>query len=374
MARQNLLLKGMKVEDVFTEITKAGVTESDAAALVGSWLFENVGRARRTFNYGKAFAAEEADCAPTFARSFQHSDWIDGESVVQAEETVGEAGFNVRFHNIETDFDALSADVAKLFTCLADMRRDLSVLLDEIRAELNRLNADVHAGTRPGRRPPFEGEVEVEPPFRFDYVDTMKFLDQYVQVFKTDKGMMMVPAIEQIKVNPGADPRIMRAAKLGRFMEEDPRVRERFPQEVTKAEFLKTFGRRELDDGQLVRDVVRILPDDTRFASLDAMLDDVAMREAAALRTSDTGDASLVGAFGLDVDVKSVSDAPIERYAAIPPAARTALVTAGIRTMGELAKADPATLAKVFQREAVAADKNDAAEWTAGARALVFTR
>jgi hypothetical protein len=123
-----------------------------------------------------------------------------------------------------------------------------------------------------------------------------------------------------------------------------------------------------------VRDVVRILPEGTRFPTLDAMLDDVATREAAALRTSETGDASLIGAFGLDVDVKAVSDAPIERYATIPPAARSALVTAGIRTMGELAKASPGDLAKVFQREAIAADKNDAAEWTAGARALVFTR
>jgi hypothetical protein len=373
MAKSNLMFNGMKVEDVFTQITKAGVTEHEAAILVGSWIYENVGRARRTFNYATPFAAEEAVCAPTFARSFQHSDWIDGESVVQAEETVGEAGFNTRFHNIENDLDGLSADVARLFTCLADMRRDLRALLDEIRAELNRLNADVHTRPRPGR-PQFEGELEVEPPFRFDYVDTMKFLDKYVQVFKTDKGMVMVPAIEQIKVNPGADPRIMRAAKLGRFMEEDPRVRERFPQEVSKAEFLKMFGRRELDDGQLVRDLVRILPEGTRYPTLDAMLEDVAAREAAALRTSDAGDASLISAFGLDVDVKAVTDAPIERFATIPPAARAALVTAGIRTMGELAKASPADLARVFQKEAIAADKNDAAEWTAGAKALVFTR
>jgi hypothetical protein len=380
MATGNLLLKGMKVEDVYSEITKAGVSEYEAATIVGAWIYENIGRSKRTFNYITAFPAVEAACQPAFNRSFQHADWIDGESVVQAEQTVGEEGFNVRFHSIEDDLDAVAADVAKAFACVAEMRADLRAVLDEIRAELNRLNADVHEcchGPRGPRVtiPEFEGEIEINPDIHFEYVDTMKFLDKYVQVFKTPKGgLVMVPAIEQIKVNPGADPRVQRTAKLGRFIVENPRVQQRFPREVSKAEFVRTFGREEVADGQFVRDVVGILPDGGRYESLGGMLQDVATREAAALRTSDMGETTIVSAFGLDVDVKTVADAPVERFATIPPAARAAMSNAGINTMGELAKADANELAGVFEREGVAADANDAAEWAAGALALVATR
>jgi hypothetical protein len=377
MVAPNLLFKGMRVEDVYTNITRAGVSEAEAATIVGSWIYENIGRSRRTFNYATAFPAEDAACAPTFNRSFQHQDWIDGESVVQAEETVGEEGFNVRFHHIEEDLDAVGADVAQLFGCLAAMRRDLRVLLDEIRTEVNRINADIHTCCNEPRRPRFpifDFDTAVRPEIDFEYVDTMKFLDKYVQVFKSDKGLFMLPAIEQITVHPAADPRIQRAAKLGRFIEEDARVREAFPGGLTKDAFLERFGREELADGRRVRQLVDVLPPGAEYGSVDAMLDDVATREAAALRTSDTGDASIVAAFGVGVDVGNVADAPVERFATIPEAARTALVTAGITTMGELAKAEPRRVAVLLEREGVAAGVGDAAEWVAGAKALQATR
>jgi hypothetical protein len=261
---------------------------------------------------------------------------------------------------------------------MAEMRADLRALLDEIRTEINHINSDVFdccGRTRPFpvAQPPVGG-LATNPAFDFQYVDTMKFLDKYVQVFKSDSGIVMLPAVEQIQVNPGADPRIARAAKLGRYFASNPTVRKRFPQAVSKAELVKVFGRDELDDGRTVADLVAILPDQGEFPSLDAMLGDVATREAAALRTSEMGTASIVSAFGLDVDVTTVADAPVERFATIPPAARTALTVAGIDTMGKLVKAGPEKVASVFREENIAADANDAAEWVAGAMALVQTR
>ncbi|GAB2687002.1 hypothetical protein [Nocardia thraciensis] len=44
----------------------------------------------------------------SFTPRFAHKDWIDNQSLVQA---AGDDGFNVRFHNIETDFVALAAVV-----------------------------------------------------------------------------------------------------------------------------------------------------------------------------------------------------------------------------------------------------------------------
>jgi len=50
----------------------------------------------------------------------------------------------------------------------------------------------------------------------------------------------------------------------------------------------------------------------------------------------------------------------------IPAAAKTALV-------GDLASADPRQLMEIFERDNIAAGIGDAAEWTAGAKALTFT-
>jgi hypothetical protein len=48
----------------------------------------------------------ETDMADiTYARTFQHEDWVDNEDVVQAS---GEKGFNQKFHAIEGEFDKLA--------------------------------------------------------------------------------------------------------------------------------------------------------------------------------------------------------------------------------------------------------------------------
>lgn len=46
-----------------------------------------------------------------YARTFTHADWIDNEDVVQAE---GENGFNVRFHALEDELDAVSAAIGTI--------------------------------------------------------------------------------------------------------------------------------------------------------------------------------------------------------------------------------------------------------------------
>ncbi|WP_404385396.1 hypothetical protein [Caenispirillum salinarum] len=107
-------------------------------------LKEKVGKSKRVFRYGETFSAEGAGCSPSFVRTFAHTDWIDGESVVQAETSTIEEGFNSRFHKIEDDLDGLADDVSKSFGCLADLRAELAERLDEVRQEINRVNADLH--------------------------------------------------------------------------------------------------------------------------------------------------------------------------------------------------------------------------------------
>lgn len=47
----------------------------------------------------------------TYARSFQHQDWIDNEDIVQAG---GERGFNPEFHALEAEFDKIGGVVGQL--------------------------------------------------------------------------------------------------------------------------------------------------------------------------------------------------------------------------------------------------------------------
>jgi hypothetical protein len=138
MARDELDIEGIDVNTFFTKVTAAGVSSVEAKSLIANLLVRD--RLPRRFHYATPFPAEDPACTPAFDRTFRHVDWVDGESVVQAEETTGEDGFNKRFHRIESDLDALGADVALTFACMAGMRRNLRSLLDEIRVEVDRLN------------------------------------------------------------------------------------------------------------------------------------------------------------------------------------------------------------------------------------------
>src|SRR5687768_6954850 len=82
-------------------------------------IFETYGRSKRRFSYSESFAESAPACVSDFTRGLQHQDWIDGESVVQAGQTAAEQGFNLRFHQIEDDLDALGANVDKAFECMA---------------------------------------------------------------------------------------------------------------------------------------------------------------------------------------------------------------------------------------------------------------
>lgn len=120
------------------------LTEVEINTMIYGILGESLGKTKRVFSYGKTFADDAPGCVSTFARGFAHVDWIDGESVVQAEENSIEEGFNLRFHKIEADTDALARNLVKAFDCVADMRKELANRLSELRSEINRINADVY--------------------------------------------------------------------------------------------------------------------------------------------------------------------------------------------------------------------------------------
>lgn len=140
-----LIADNLSFAEAFKILEEKNLNQVEINSLIWGVLGETLGKSKRVFNFSKAFAAAEPACVASFARSFVHEDWIDGESVVQAGHSSIEEGFNSRFHKIEDDLDALAADVVTAMGCVGDMRQELAARLSEIRTEINRINGDVHA-------------------------------------------------------------------------------------------------------------------------------------------------------------------------------------------------------------------------------------
>jgi len=370
MALESLIPGTATVEEVFAEITKTGVSKADAATLVGNWIVDNAGLRPHVFNYQTDFPGTDPDCASQFTRSFLHQDWVDGEDVVQAEQTTGEDGFNLRFRRIETDLDSIGRDLAEAFLCLAEQRAALRSLLDEIRTELNRINAAI--GPPRPTFPPVVTGVGGGKPATFAGATT--FFGKNVNVFETDQGTLLLPAVSGLNVSASDSARVNRVAEFASFLT-DPRVTEFFSSQkrVSRDEFVAQFGDVRLDNGDTVRDVLDILPANARFASAKTMLDGLATREGAALRTSPGEADSIAQSLNLAGDVK-VADAPVDRLDLIPSAGRIALAGAGVTSLGALASHDPGTLLRSLHARGVDATASEVAGWIGAAKTLVGVR
>ncbi|MFG1882642.1 hypothetical protein [Micromonospora sp. NPDC049102] len=363
---------GVTVSELYEAFTRNGIPASDASVLVSSWIYENVGTAKRVFTYAESFPAVEPGCAPPpFARTFAHTDWVDGEDVVQAGQTPGEQGFNERFHRIEHDLDHLGTDLAKAFSCMAAMRVSLRRLLDEIRAEINRLHSTVHENKIvPGpytfeQIPNYIGALDFG-----KYMGTTMFMDKKVSIWQTKAGTIVLPAVETLGVDVVAGPKVRGAAYLDRYAVEHPDVRQRFPREVKVVEFLRSFGEEEVADGRTIRDVLKVLPADSSYPSLDALVAEVSEREAAIVRTTSGAQSAVSAALGIDAALENVADADIAMLAGVPTKARAALTRAGISTLGKLAETSTERVVGIMKEAGVRADVGDAAEWTGYARTL----
>jgi hypothetical protein len=56
----------------------------------------------------------------SYTRKFAHTDWIDGESIVQAS---GDNGVNVRFHGCEQEFDTISTTFGAVNTAIKNVQQ-----------------------------------------------------------------------------------------------------------------------------------------------------------------------------------------------------------------------------------------------------------
>jgi len=368
---QDLTFGGVSVGEMYQKLIESGVQRSDAAVIASSWIFENIAGTQRTFSYAQAFPASDAGCAiPPFRRTFEHRDWYDGQSVVQAEETPDEAGFNLRFHQIEADLDSLGGDVATLVTCLAAMRSSLRKLLDEIRAELNRLNADVH-----GRRPKGTSTTGKSPYYTMidqtKYLGTQKFMDKDVYVYETPTGTLMLPIVENIGAEVLTSRHLRAAAMVKRYVIEHEDVREKFSDKVSVDEFVDVYGDAVLADGRAMREVLKVVPARSEYEDVDALLTDISEREAAIVRTTTGGVDAVSAALGLgETEVADIGAAEVTRLTTVPPQALEALRKGGVETIEALATTPADKLVTVLAKSDYKVSAGQAAEWSAFAETI----
>jgi hypothetical protein len=370
---EELTIENMKAQDVYENITKAGVSASDASVFVGDWLVKTHGGNQRVFDYKTAFATTEPDCTAHFTRTFDHADWVDGESVVQAGQTVGEDGFNLRLHHIEADLDSLGDDVRKAFECLAEMRTALASVLAEIKTELNRINADVFVlmsksgGTGGGG---LGGTVKTG-----TFLGAQKFFDKNVMVWETDQGIMMLPGIAPVGGDPVINPRIDRAVALSKLLAAHPEVGQAITGGMTKEQIIAQFGTLSLAGDPPMSELIDIVPADARFTDAAALNETVTEREAAAARTSGLADAVLAANFAaLGATLDKVADVGIDATVSIPEATRTGLLAAGIATVGALAAASPDEVRNKLAAQGVDVNAPTAAGLVTQAKALSLIR
>jgi hypothetical protein len=355
------------------ERVSSAASEREAYAVLGQYFTDfSLAVSRPPFNYKTSFPKSAPACAAKFGRTFAHSDWRDGEDLVQAEQTVGEKRFNVRFHQIERDFDSVKVDLEQAFMCLTAMRESLFELLAEIRTEINFINTDVNKLESCCRD---KGTLTIDVPNIVDtsgYRGTIKYLGRPMNVFLTEKGLTLVPQVAPIDGGEG-DPRIKRVADLGKVLETSRKVKGAFRAgPLTKERLVKDFGDVETEGGDKLRDILDILPSRGTYSNPASLVKAVAEREAAAIRTSGYAEEVLASTLGDHDGAKAISEVAIDEFALVPDNVRAALIASGVDTVGKLAKGDLADIKAKVESEGVGASRADAAEWVAAARTVAL--
>lgn len=345
--------------------TLEGLNKVDRARVAGEWLVEASKHVKRTFAYGQAFPKTEVGCVSKFARTLDHKDWTDGQDLVQAEESATEEGFNLRFHRIEDDLDALGTDVKMVFGCVAAMRSNLADRLEEIRLELNRINADLAECCTD--EPQLVQTANIGDIYAGGkVVGFTNYFGHQVMVVNTSGGLVIVP-----RPGPTPDPaRIRNVRNMASVLYSDARINKVLSGgEITKKQFVERFGRVQLSDDVTLEDVLSILPDETTFTGAQELIKLVAERNAAAIRSGGASGEVIATTLGLE-DVEHTATAEISRFETVPAGLRTSLAEVGIRTVGDLAGQDPTALAGQLTKAGVKVGEAEAAGWVAAAQTV----
>jgi hypothetical protein len=326
---------GALVDQLLTK----GVSKYDAARLVNNLVAVNLGQSPRHFTFSSPLPTTDSPaCAPTFNRTFSHQDWIDGESVVQASESADDKGFNWRFNALATDLDGLHADTAQLFSCLSSLRQALVQALQDVAAELNRLDSDV-AGV--------STKVPPQTPWNVNVADAPQFLGvreldgNKVTMWKTAGNVMVLPGVDTVALQDTVAQRLATGGLVSSYAASNQQFGADLAAGLPVKELIAKYGSNQLSDGRTVAQALAVLPQDSTYANPQAIVDAVNTQEQAFLRTT-VGSVDAVGAvIGVTSTGAPLADvSPVGIAGAIagaPANLATALTQAGLTTVADVA-------------------------------------
>jgi len=369
-----------QVNDIIKAILNREISKSDAAALAVDWVRERTKKKKRTFNYATAFPEADTACGSKFTRIFEHQDWVDGESIVQAEKTSAERGFNERFHDIETDIDHVFSEIGKAFACLADMRDRLYHTLNEIRTEINQINSDIFEYCIE-QKPSYSGPSLVGPNVMDigKLVGVTKFQDKDYIVYDVGGRIEMYPTVSSSGITGGLglttdDIRVTGAGDLARILQDDEEIQRYFKgRKITKKAMVEKFGGRTVREGVTIAAVVGSLLDNVVYKSMDKLVDAVAEQGASSVRKAGESE-RIEEQFGVNVDVKSIADAPVSRMAGITADINKSLVSGGLDTIGKVAAAGSRKVKQVLGKLGRDVSDGEVSAILANARTLTKIR
>jgi hypothetical protein len=351
-------------ESAINAITRKGIPVSEANLILDDWL----SGAQLDFAYKTPFPASDPHCKSNFQRSFHHTDWIDGTSIVQAGETTTELGFNRRLHQIESDLDSLHADIDTAFECLGEMRASIASLLAEIAAGFEAVSAAMRAccaARATGGGGSFVGTVEIG--------------GQTVAVLEGSDGLEFVPSNFPKAPGGGGDPEGpvynvnltgSNAAKLAKLLAHNPAIDKTFTGGTfTKEQFIEKYGNKKTPDGTTVKQLLDALPSGSKFTGVGGVLEAVAEVDAAFARRTGSVEGIRRATFGSS-QTTPAGNVSISNFTIVPSGAQAALTASGVKTVNDLAGAQVKALQKDLASKGVKATTDDVAGWVGAAIAV----
>jgi hypothetical protein len=193
------------------------------------------------------------------------------------------------------------------------------------------------------------------------FVGTTKYFDKNVNVWQTSQGTIVLPSVTPTPSNPSADPRISATTGLAKFMATDPQFLDKFGgKPVTKADLVKNFGTQSLDNGMSVADAVTILPDTASYANSDALVSDLAERQAGAIRSAGAIDV-IHASIGVQGPAGAAASASVANLPGVSSETAAALSKSGIKTVKDLAATNSADVAKALKTGGITTSAGDIA-------------
>jgi hypothetical protein len=370
------IINGTSSTVVAKSLKTAGLADSVIAEIVGGWFVGVTGATTPTaFRFTTDVEDVDAACTVDYERSFAHTDWIDGESRVQAGMTPEELGFNARFHAIENEFDAIEEQFGSLGTCVANLRSDLAGIVGELEAKLTAMQNQIHALQQAGKTdtgPTILGTATIggKDAFVTKFGDDFRFVEFQTNPIVTTNprpgGKLFVPD-EYIEIERMSELILETEKLLG-----GPEFEELFERNepVTIGELRRTASDVVLPSGVVLGAVMADLPADTTFGSAGEAVAEIVGGLVGALpkdgvaelrrevltadATTRTGGALLNSGISAVVTDAEVADA---------------VGSVGFNTVGKLSTAGAATVVTAVRNAGL--DVNEAAVERAVAKAVI---